>query len=269
LTDIRRTLIVGSKGNLALKLKEKFPNSRIVPRSEYLSWTNPKNMKDDLGNSNYDIFLAVGITSSKANSDELSMVNFEIPARIAKSMLGVEGRIFTFGSIMERDLRIVRENPYIATKFQLSEFLSRTLNPRQYLHLRLHTLYGGNSFNRDMFLGQLFYSIKENTKFRMTSGEQVREYHHIDDDLLAMETLMRGERFGIQEISHGESMKLKDIAEQTLNYFGVPELLSLGTLSDTRSEILRPIGERNDLLDTIDFRPTIQGIISYFEEHLR
>lgn len=269
LSGQRDTVIVGSNGNLACKLKQKLPNARIVSRLEFLSWINPRQLKEGLGTSDLDIFLAAGITSSKASAHELLMVNFEIPALIAKSMIGEESRIFTFGSIMEKEPRIVRDNPYIATKFQLSEFLSQNLSPNQFLHLRLHTLYGGKSFNREMFLGQLFYSIRENTIFRMTSGEQIREYHHIDDDLSAMDALVQSGHFGIQEISHGEYMKLRDIAEQILEYFGVPELLSLGFLSDTHAEILRPIGERNELLSNIYFRPTIEGVTSYFEKHLR
>lgn len=262
----RSTLIVGSRGNLALKLREKFPKAKIISRLQFLSWESQREIRRDLPRSQFDIFLAVGITSGKANPKELSKVNFEIPAQVAQAIVGSESRIVTFGSIMEKEPKIIYENPYIYTKSSLSEFLSKRLNTEQFLHLRLHTLYGGCSLNREMFLGQLFYAIKEKTNFQMTSGEQLREYHHIDDDLSAMDTLIARGHFGIQEITHGDSFRLREIAEKVLSYFQVPELLQLGKLNNPYSEILKPIGKRSEVFNLIEFRPTIQGICNYFEE---
>ena len=53
------------------------------------------------------------------------------------------------------------------------------------MHLHLHTLYGGRP-QAHMFLGQMIRALERGAEFAMSSGEQLREYHHVHDIAGAM-----------------------------------------------------------------------------------
>ena len=57
--------------------------------------------------------------------------------------------------------------------------------PGRAIHLHLHTLYGGQP-HPHMFLGQMIGALERGAEFHMTSGEQLREYHHAHDIAGAM-----------------------------------------------------------------------------------
>ena len=262
----RKKVIIGSNGNIARQLKEQFPDAMVIDRRQFEFWDNPNELRTIFKDEPIEIYVAIGILSSKSKISELERVNVQIPKLIADSIKGTDSRIVTFGSIMEKDQRICSSNPYIHTKKKLSEYLQSNLQEDEFLHLRLHTLYGGKKLNSEMFLGQLFISIKNGTEFLMSSGRQIREYHHIEDDLKAMELLQVNGHIGIQEISHGEVFTLIEIAEQVLYYFDAPKLLIAGKMEEPSAEIFSPLGIRSKTLKEFQFRPTIKSIANYLLE---
>ena len=266
--QVRNKIIIGKNGNISIELQKRFPLALVIPGMEYKYWDDSVQLKEMFAGEPHDIYMAIGIVSSKAEPKNLERVNFHIPQKIADIIKGTDSRIVTFGSIMEKDQKIVRSNTYIGTKKKLSEYLRENLQEKNFLHTRLHTLYGGQNLNPDMFLGQLFYAIKNKTEFHMSSGNQFREYHHIADDLRALSLLDEENYVGIQEISHEEVFTLRELAEKALYHFGLPELLMIGKREDPLNEILTPLGKRIMLLENFKFRPSIAGIISYLEDCL-
>jgi hypothetical protein len=259
----RKVVVIGSSGNISLQLQKNFPLASIISRRQYDCWENASQLSAIFKDQLCDIYVAIGVLSSKAKISELVRVNLQIPKLVAESIKGTESRVITFGSIMEKEERIFSSNAYIGTKKKLSEFLLGNLHEKNFLHLRLHTLYGGSKLNTEMFLGQLFRAIKYRSKFQMSSGRQVREYHHIEDDLKALELLQSQGYTGIQEISHEEAFTLKEIAKQVFDHFEVPDLLVVGGKEDSLAEIFSPIGKRTNALRDFHFRPSIEGINSY------
>ena len=266
--DNREKIIVGRNGNLAKKLKDRYPNARVIPSKEYLTWEKVLDVRKIIDSETTDIFVAIGIVSRRASAQDLELINYKIPALIASAVSSTDSRIITFGTIMEKKLQLSAKNPYVASKNRLSLYLQNNLEPRSYLHLLINTLYGGYRMNPEMFLGQLFASIKTNSRFNMSDGSQIREYHHIEDDLRALELFLEKRVGGVQEISHGESFHLEEIARQVLIHFNMEERLIRGALNSPTEEIYEPIGVKNLLLKEISFRPTIDGIISYINQQL-
>jgi len=264
----RKKVIIGSNGNIARQLKEQFPDAVVINRRQFEFWDNPNELRTIFRDEPIEVYVAIGILSSKSKISELERVNLQIPKLIADAIKGTDSRIVTFGSIMEKYQNICSSNPYIHTKKKLSEYLQDNLQEDEFLHLRLHTLYGGKKLNSEMFLGQLFISIKDGTEFLMSSGRQIREYHHIEDDLKAMELLQANGHKGIQEISHGEVFTLIEIAEQVLYYFDAPQLLIAGKMKEPSAEMFSPLGNRNNTFNKFQFRPTIKGITNYLLECL-
>lgn len=264
----REKLILGSRGNLALRLKERFSDAITIPRSEFLNWSTPDDILKVLQDRDVDIYVAVGIISKHATKQDLERVNLGIPKLVSEAIRDTNSRLITFGSIMEKSKKICEENPYINTKYRLSTYLEDKLPSEAFLHLRMHTLYGGAKPNTEMFLGQLFESIKNRANFSMTSGKQVREYHHIDDDIDAIEVLMTKGCRGVQEITHGEALKLFEIANKVLQHFKLGEMLRVGEITEIPSEIFSPIGVKSAELHEVNFRPSIEGIITYLSQCL-
>ena len=100
----------------------------------------------------------------------------------------------------------------------------------------------------------------------MSGGEQIREYHHVDDVAKAIKIIGETQQSGVRNISNGAPEKLKDIAKAIFGHFDVTPLLYLSSdrmnENDNRDFIFKKPME----LMEIAFRPTIQNIIGWLEE---
>lgn len=268
MAQIRRKIIIGSNGNIALRLKQQYRDAEVVPRNKFLSWQHPQDLKSTFKKENYDIYLAIGVLSKLAPKQILERVNVEIPQLIAEIIQGTQSRMITFGSIMELDEEICNTNAYIASKKQLSEQLKSSMEREHFLHLRLHTLYGGKKLHSEMFLGQLFSAIRTKSTFYMSGGQQIREYHHIDDDLCALSLFLLNGYNGVREVTHNEVFTLKELAMAVLAHFKMSELLVVGEVETPSFEVFKPLGIKDELLNDLDFRPTLEGIIKDFNHRL-
>ena len=147
-------------------------------------------------------------------------------------------------------------------------FKSSVSRDSSHLHLQLHTLYGGIKVHRHMFLGQMFEAIQNRLDFKMTGGTQLREYHHIMDDIQALDKVIRTNTGGVVEISHQEKMTLRSIAEHVFSEFGILNRLKVGDLPNPSIEqydmCLRDESQRQ-----VDgFRPSLFGITQHLRELL-
>ena len=130
------------------------------------------------------IVLAIGETDSKKPSTDLMRINCELPLNILKATVNESVKVVTFGSFNEKFPISLEDNQYMRSKkaFCNQYRLSKDIN-RNHLHFHIHTWYGGKSLHPHMFLGQIYTSIKHQVPFSMTDGNQLREYHHIKDDM--------------------------------------------------------------------------------------
>lgn len=192
----------------------------------------------------YDFIFANGVTDPRAGQEVLQAANLRFPQQIIQATSEVAPhRYLTIGTVHERFTDLAVSNPYLNSKLELGRWMeSMAARPDfrlRLLHLRLHTLFSDHP-KPHMFLGQMLNSIQKGEVFRMSSGEQVREYHHADFIAQVIERMLskRWPESPITEISTGQSLRLRDLAQAVFQAFGHPERLEIGALSKPQAEVV-------------------------------
>jgi len=114
-----------------------------------------------------------------------------------------------------------------------------------------------------MFLGQIFTALKNNEKFKMTSGFQIREYHHLDDVTKAIGFLISENISGIVDITFGNGIMLRELAEGIFEKFQKKELLKIGEVEVVQTDVFENKYQRNIRISKLDFREPIKGVHTY------
>lgn len=271
--DDSPVLILGSNGNIAKTLASIFPSSTIIPRQEYLTWLEDGEVKLNSFISNQKlapkfIFNCVGITNPAFDESLLLKLNYELPKRLLSSTLDEMPKVITFGTVMENIQKYALTNNYLKSKFLFHEWLLNSNQNSNFLHLQLHTLYGGTRIHEHMFLGQIHSAIKNRKPFSMSAGIQIREYHHIHDDANAALDYVKRGMAGILPISHGDPIQLGDLAEYIFSYFDSRNLLEIGKFQTNEFDALSPIPLNIQDFNKRQFRDTKTGIIEWLSANL-
>jgi nucleoside-diphosphate-sugar epimerase len=167
---------------------------------------------------------------------------------------------------MENFPDVCAGNPYLASKLELSRWIaSQPLGEGRTLHVRVHTLYGGQP-KPHMFLGQMIRALRDGKAFEMTSGEQLREYQHVADLAFAFEALLgldwREAHLGpLLEINSGKPVRLADLARAVFDACGHPELLKIGSLARPQGENLNRAFPPSPAWLLPAARDAIQGVV--------
>jgi hypothetical protein len=69
-------------------------------------------------------------------------------------------------------------------------------------------------------------------------------------------------------VTHNEVFTLKELAMAVLAHFEMSELLVVGEVETPSFEVFKPLGIKDELLNYLDFRPTLEGIIKDFNQRL-
>ena len=231
--------LIGAKGRLGQAIAAEYSDTEIVTleRSIYQEWSAPHAADkvaqyfDSPANKTATVFVAAGLLDPNLPTDELMQVNYHLPKNIidGASKLGI--KVITFGTVMEGLLKT--QNAYIQSKTRLSEYVKSVASDDQLaIHLQMHTLYGLAEPSSFMFLGHMLSSIRHDKPFKMTSGKQLREYHHLTDEAKAIRLLATYAMPGVSDISHGKPITLKAIAENVFQALGKSDLLDISALPD-------------------------------------
>ncbi len=277
----RKAVIFGASGQLGTAVFEKLRTGGSYSKILRPEW---KEISPALGTGSeklisavflretgaFDVVVASGLTDPKAGSDDLLRSNFEFPKQLIEAVLAdtkYKGtRILTLGSIHETIAELAAKNAYLASKAQLADWISNfsAEAPGRVLHLRLHTLYGGKP-NPKMFLGQMIEALRAHSEFKMSSGDQLREYMHVEDFALAIVAIFSQEwNFGpVLELSSGEAVRLCDLAGAVFEAVGVPELLKIGALTAVGGENRDRKFKRTDVRFLPKTRPPVGNIIQW------
>lgn len=268
----RKIFVIGSNGRLAQSLLNYYKEDACIclNRSEYENWDQehyrPKinaYFKSQITSENI-LFITSGILNAKEDSERIEKVNFKLPHNIIMAVNGLDLTVVTFGTILEK----LKEstNPYVKSKIQLSKMLlNLPPSATRVIHFRLHTLYGYGEPNTFMFLGQLFSALKKKEKFNMTSGQQIREYHHLDDVAIAIDTILSKPQHGIVEITSGNGIRLRDFALRIFEEFKFQDLLNIGGLEIEHKDKFQNDYKKNEDLKEIDFRDPVKGVCEYLK----
>jgi nucleoside-diphosphate-sugar epimerase len=136
------------------------------------------------------------------------------------------------------------------------------------VHAQVHTLYGGGAPSPHMFVGQIAHALRQDVPFEMSPGRQLREYHHVDDEVAAVHALLATDLAGVVTISHGAPCTLRDLAVHVFAAFGRHELLRVGARPEPPDDNYATVLQRPTWLACVDFRPALPGVATYLQELL-
>lgn len=276
-----KLIILGNNGNLSLSIQEGIKNlshveAKVIPSVDIRRVDKKHDFLDlivrQLGDSDTPQTYVVntcGLVSPEIDSEMLSYANVELNFELAAAAVHLGIKFVSFGSIMELFPDICHSNPYLNSKLTAFRMM-QNLPSEKILHFRLHTLYAGRRMHPKMFLSQLYEAVRSNKDFHMTPGNQLREYHHIDDDVdLVLKLIDRGIT-GTIEVSHGLPQKLIEIATQVYSVF-LPHRNVISDLANPLFEQFEHRFEKSPLLENLgaNFRHPQQGIVDYFNILLR
>tara|TARA_B100001059_G_C17811657_1_gene572669 strand:+ start:490 stop:1281 length:792 start_codon:yes stop_codon:yes gene_type:complete len=210
------SFLVG-RSRLSAALMELLPNANYLEKNDLSKLINNK---DHYLPENSIIFYTSAVTDPSLDTNLINKVNYLTPITLHQC-ISSQSKLITFGTVLER--LYPNLNSYVISKNCLNEYSKKFQN---FLHFQLHTLYGIGKPKSHMFLGQIYDSIKNKKKLRMTSGMQYREYQNIN--LVANEIL---NRIFIEDteklITFGLQVRLKDIAKNIFNHFQLNDLLEI------------------------------------------
>ncbi len=135
------------------------------------------------------------------------------------------------------------------------------------------TIVYGPGQGLEMFLPALIVSLLKGVAFKMTAGEQKRDYLHIKDLIRAM-TLAVSARCvpgEIINVGYGESMRLAQIADRVAQLIGRPDLLKLGALPYRHGEVfeyvtcIKKAARVLNWAPAVDLNAGLQSTVSYYQ----
>ena len=266
-------LLIGRNGNLSKAIQYYFSseNLHVVGSDVANQWVTSTSNEDievyldNLKEKPTIVLYASGIIDPNAPLKDLLNINFNLPRMLEEISFKRNFKLVTFGTIMEKFDAISESNPYIFSKRQYLDYLLQSGHSKSNsLHLQIHTWYGGENLKPFMFLGQMYSAIQKREIFRMSSGGQLREYHHVYDDLNVLKFLLSVDANGVIEMNHGETVSLRALAEYVFSNFDLSNLLQIGALPSPDQEIFRIEYAPSGPLKVENFRKTLPGVVEYF-----
>jgi nucleoside-diphosphate-sugar epimerase len=267
--------LIGASGRLGSAIcslvEPQFLNR--LARSVYESWWRDDSIHairrffSAQHNTKTSIVIAAGILDPNFSEAGHLKVNFLLPKNVitATAELGIQ--VVTFGTVSEHFQSEV--NPYIRSKKMLSDYLITNCDSaKMSIHIRLHTIFGGGEPNHFMFLGQIYNSLRTGQIMKMTSGNQLREYHHVDDDVIAIWKILNSDYVGMIDLNHGSPTSLRHLAQYLFRRFDCESLLRLSSLPEPISENYEYVFPPHSIYQGSDFRLPLPAIGDYIEDLL-
>ena len=265
--------LIGARGRLGQAIVNEYADSEIfsLDRSVYEGWSRTgvadlvSRYFDRHSNENATVFVASGLLDSRLSQDELLSVNYHLPKNLIDGAAKLGIKVITFGTVMEGLLKL--KNPYIQSKCALRDYVNVVVAQGwPATHLQIHTLFGLGLPSPFMFLGQMLSAIRVNQPFKMTSGRQLREYHHLTDEAKAIRQIANSACPGTLNLSHGKPLSLNTIAESVFQALGKSDLLHIGTLPEPPDENYEKILKPTEIVQQTTFRDSLPAIIQYMQE---
>lgn len=264
--------VIGGNGRLGRAIAAEYGNESVIvlDRAVYQDWSLSMSADDvtryfeKIGKENATVVVTAGLLDPTISQDNLMRVNFQLPKTVIAGASKLGYKVVTFGTVMECLLK--SQNPYIQSKALLGNYVANVASANcQALHLRIHTLFGMGAPSQFMFLGQMLDALQKNRPFKMTLGKQLREYHHVQDEAKAIRKIVSSVPCGIMDVSHGEPVSLKEIAESIFSSFGKENFLCLGALPEPPEDNFGQALKRPAILKDILFRETLPAVVDYMK----
>jgi len=264
--------LVGSKGRLGQAIAKTFSHDKTIclERSIYQEWSHSGQADrvskyfESTNKSYSTILVASGLLDPNASSEDLISINYTLPRNIIDGATKLGFKVITFGTVMEGLLN--SKNSYVQSKTLLNEYIqSLTAVKSPATHIQLHTLYGLGKPSPFMFLGQILYALTNNVAFRMTSGCQLREYHHFLDEAKAIQNICGSEITGVVNLSHGKPVSLREIAQHVFLAFDKEGLLDIGALPEPTEENYDKFFLKSNAFNDVKLPDILPAIVNYMK----
>jgi UDP-glucose 4-epimerase len=141
-------------------------------------------------------------------------------------------------------------SPYSLTKL-IAENLIRTfseIHGKPFNILRVFNIFG-EDMPGNFFLNEMMQTINQNHLFKMTSGEQIRDFLHIEDLLATIIKITETGALNHETINvcSGKGAKLKDLALSYARKTGKEHLLQIGALPYRENEVWEMVGDNSKM----------------------
>ncbi|MCF8370597.1 MAG: NAD-dependent epimerase/dehydratase family protein [Bacteroidales bacterium] len=201
------------------------------------------------------------------NFDEIHSINFDGTLNLLMALQNVVYENFIFASTSEiygsNEAPFVESqipdpaSPYSLTKV-FSENLIKTFSKtydKKFTILRIFNFFG-KGMSPQFFIPQMMNSLRNNTPFEMTEGEQKRDFLYLDDILEAMllcaSHTARNETFNV---CSGEAVTLKQLVlEMKLKLNSKSEIM-FGALPYRSNEVWNMVGDNSKIRESLGFVP--------------
>jgi hypothetical protein len=265
-------IIFGANSRLANAIAEKTNgfNCLLIPKDIYKDIQNLNLRKHvlnflEISPGQTYVLNCVSITDSSINFSEAYSWNFRFALDLFAFTRQFHLKYLTFGTMSEDFLDNSHPSNYLRTKLALTKHISAQGN-EDWLHFRLHTLYGFGVPAAHSFLGQLLAALNSRKDFEISNGNQIREYHHYSDDVNAVMSGINAGVSGILDINSGNPIRLKSIAETVFSHFSPSLKVQVVHRNEERFENYFKYYGKNYLTHKLTFRDPFDGIIEYLEE---
>jgi nucleoside-diphosphate-sugar epimerase len=266
--------VIGARGRLGTALCGRVQADQLIApsREVYAHWSEPGGMAQmhlffQENSHIQQVYVTAGILDPAAAEDQHAAVNYLLPRNIILAAEKYDFAVTTVGTIMESFPQA--DNAYIRSKRNIGRFVSeRAEEGWPVTHAQVHTLYGVGQPSAFMFLGQMLDALIRDEIFSMSAGTQLREYHHVLDDVEALLALAVAGYKGCIALSHGDPVRLVSLARYIFNYFGKESLLRVGELSSPQGENFEQHYIRPAPLQELNFRNTLPGVAKYMSDCL-
>jgi len=266
--------LIGGRGRVGQAIAASRPASEVLllDREVYQEWWKPGAARQiarffEGAIPGSVVIVAAGLLDPALPQHMHRQVNVELPLQVIEGVAEIGLRTVTLGTVMER--LTSHPNVYVASKAELGRQVARRADAGDaVLHLQIHTLYGGGAPAPFMFLGQMCDALRSGLPFEMSPGRQLREYHHVDDDVMAIHALLAANLTGIVPVSHGAPDTLFALASAIFKAVGRPDLLRIGARPEPPDDNYATVLTRPAILADIDFRPALQGVAAYVQSQL-
>ncbi len=263
-------LIIGGSSRVAERFVAANPDEKFLfaNRSDIESWLK---RTDFVGFDNFvsalpaplrAVYVFAGVTDPTSDPDELHAVNVRLPRMVLGRAARDGFAVTTYGTALEALGQT--PNVYLESKRELAAIVADYAKSGvDALHVRFHTVYGAGVPQRHMFLGQMLEALVADAPFKMSSGTQLREYHHVDDLVAALAVLDETRPIPAITITHGMPVALRALAEAVFASFDRTDLLHVGAIAAPTTEVHEQSEGRTVGLDSVQFREPIAGVVDY------
>ncbi len=118
---------------------------------------------------------------------------------------------------------------------------------------RLFFLYGPHE-QAGRLVPSVVRSLLRGESVATTSGEQVRDFLHVDDVACALAALLESAVTGPVNIASGRGTRVRELVEEIARQIGAPELVRRGELPDRPDEPAVLVGNSSRLCDEVGYR---------------